>query len=200
MSAHEPTAPTEVRIERREFLRLSSVAAAAAALASTACQVPPETSVPFHDMPENLVDGMGKARYFHTVIEGTPVLVRTREGRPILVAPRANETSGGHGGAPPGALMDAIPAARPRPAPPPSRYGHAAAMDVGLGRSGIEKLNLRREPCCSPARAGTGRGCGARRPARTADSATWYGRRSRQSIGCGVGEGFGPRVTSKAAG
>jgi len=94
MSAHEPTAPTEVRIERREFLRLSSVAAAAAALASTACQMPPETSVPFHDMPENLVDGMGQARYFHTVIEGTPVLVRTREGRPILVAPRARETSG----------------------------------------------------------------------------------------------------------
>ena len=65
-----------------------------AALASTACQVPPESSVPFHDMPENLVDGMGKARYFHTVLEGTPVLVRTREGRPILVAPRATETSG----------------------------------------------------------------------------------------------------------
>ncbi len=94
MSAHEPMAPAEVQIERREFLRLSSVAAAAAALASTACRMPPETSVPFHDMPENLVDGMGKARYFHTVIEGTPMLVRTREGRPILVAPRANETSG----------------------------------------------------------------------------------------------------------
>ncbi len=95
MSEHDHTAPPdEVRIERREFLRLSSAAAAAAALASTACQVPAENSVPFHDMPENLVDGMGKARYFHTVIDGTPVLVRTREGRPILVAPRAEETSG----------------------------------------------------------------------------------------------------------
>ncbi len=95
MNAHEPTtAPDEVRMERREFLRLSSAAAAAAALAGTACQVPPETAVPFSDMPENLVDGMGRARYFHTVLDGTPVLVRTREGRPILVAPRDQETSG----------------------------------------------------------------------------------------------------------
>ena len=95
MNEHDFVAPPEeVRIERREFLRLSSAAAAAAALASTACEVPAESSVPFHDMPENLVDGMGKARYFHTVLDGTPVLVRTREGRPILVAPRANETNG----------------------------------------------------------------------------------------------------------
>ncbi|MFN7917320.1 MAG: 4Fe-4S dicluster domain-containing protein [Vicinamibacterales bacterium] len=95
MNEHDFIAPPEeVRIERREFLRLSTAAAAAAALASTACEVPAENSVPFHDMPENLVDGMGKARYFHTVLDGTPVLVRTREGRPILIAPRASETSG----------------------------------------------------------------------------------------------------------
>jgi molybdopterin-containing oxidoreductase family iron-sulfur binding subunit len=94
MSAQDTHAPDEVRIERREFLRLSGAAAAAAALAGTACQVPPETSVPFNDMPENLVDGLGAARYFHTVLEGTPVLVRTREGRPILVAQRADESSG----------------------------------------------------------------------------------------------------------
>ena len=94
MSAHKSTEPNEVRIERREFLRLSTAATAAAALASTACQVAPESSIPFHDMPENMVDGMGAARYFHTVLDGTPVLVRTREGRPILVAPRASETSG----------------------------------------------------------------------------------------------------------
>ena len=38
-------------------------------------------------MPESLVDGMGRARFFHTVLDGSPVLVRTREGRPILVTP-----------------------------------------------------------------------------------------------------------------
>ncbi|MFN7983758.1 MAG: twin-arginine translocation signal domain-containing protein [Vicinamibacterales bacterium] len=93
MNDHDFIAPAEeVRIDRREFLRLSTATAAAAALASTACQVPPEASVPFHDMPENLVDGMGKARHFHTVLDGTPVLVRTREGRPILVSQRTAET------------------------------------------------------------------------------------------------------------
>ena len=45
-------------------------------------------------MPENLVDGLGRARYFHTVLDGSPVLVRTREGRPILVTPSPNDPSG----------------------------------------------------------------------------------------------------------
>jgi len=44
--------------------------------ASAGCQVPQEATVPFHDMPENLVDGIGRARFFHTVIDGSPVLVR----------------------------------------------------------------------------------------------------------------------------
>ncbi|MEZ5283684.1 MAG: 4Fe-4S dicluster domain-containing protein [Vicinamibacterales bacterium] len=95
MSAHDTTPTTDATgIDRREFLRLSSAVAAAGALASTACQVPPEASVPFHDMPESLVDGMGRARYFHTVLDGTPVRVRTREGRPILVTPVTTDTSG----------------------------------------------------------------------------------------------------------
>jgi len=95
MSAHETmTPPDATGIDRREFLRLSSAVAAAGALASTACQVPPEQSVPFHDMPETLVDGMGRARYFHTVLDGVPVRVRTREGRPILVTPPATDASG----------------------------------------------------------------------------------------------------------
>ena len=50
--------------------------------------------MPFHDMPESLVDGMGRARFFHTVLHGSPVLVRTREGRPILVTPSATDVSG----------------------------------------------------------------------------------------------------------
>ncbi|HUU36296.1 MAG TPA: 4Fe-4S dicluster domain-containing protein [Vicinamibacterales bacterium] len=95
MSAHDPNPPADATgVDRREFLRLTSAVAAASALASTGCQVPPEAAVAFHDMPENLVDGMGRARYFHTVLDGTPVLVRTREGRPILVAPPAHNPSG----------------------------------------------------------------------------------------------------------
>jgi molybdopterin-containing oxidoreductase family iron-sulfur binding subunit len=81
-------------IDRREFLRLTSTVAAASALASAGCQVPPEATVPFHDMPSELVGGLGHVRLFHTVIDGTPVLVRTREGRPILVAPRPGDASG----------------------------------------------------------------------------------------------------------
>ena len=88
------TRPELSAVDRREFLRLSGTLAAAGALASTGCQPPKEATIPFHDMPESLVDGMGRARFFHTVIDGSPVLVRTREGRPILVAPSPTETSG----------------------------------------------------------------------------------------------------------
>ena len=80
--------------DRREFLRLSGVLAAAGALGSAACSPPQEATVPFHDMPESLVDGMGRARFFQTVIDGSPVLVKTREGRPILVTPSPNDASG----------------------------------------------------------------------------------------------------------
>ncbi len=48
-------------------------------------------------MPESLVDGMGRARFFHTVIDGSPVLVRTREGRPILVTPSPLTDGSGRG-------------------------------------------------------------------------------------------------------
>jgi len=58
-------------------------------------------------MPESLVDGMGRARFFHTVVDGSPVLVKTREGRPILVTPSPNG-AGGRGLSPRhhAALMD----------------------------------------------------------------------------------------------
>ena len=87
-------APDGTRLDRREFFRLSGTLAAAGALASAGCQPPHEATVPFHDMPESLVDGLGPARFFHTVLDGTPVLVRTREGRPILVVPSPNDASG----------------------------------------------------------------------------------------------------------
>ena len=79
---------------RREFLRVSGTLAAAGAMASAGCQPPQETTIPFHDMPESLVDGLGRARFFATVLDGSPVLVRTREGRPILVTPNPRNASG----------------------------------------------------------------------------------------------------------
>ena len=95
MSEHDIVSTQEgTGIDRREFLRLTSTVAAAGALASAGCQIPPEAAVPFHDMPSELVGGLGHVRFFHTVIDGTPVLVRTREGRPILVTPRAQEMTG----------------------------------------------------------------------------------------------------------
>jgi molybdopterin-containing oxidoreductase family iron-sulfur binding subunit len=95
MNPNVTSAPPEAPgLDRREFLRLSGTLAAAGALASAGCQPPMEPTIPFHDMPESLVDGLGPARFFHTVIDGTPVLVRTREGRPILVTPSPNDVSG----------------------------------------------------------------------------------------------------------
>ena len=93
MSPNETSAlPAATAPDRREFLRLSAIAAAAAL--ATGCQVAQEATIPFLDMPENLVDGLGRARFFHTVIDGSPVLVRTREGRPLLVAPSPDDASG----------------------------------------------------------------------------------------------------------
>ena len=86
--------PDTPGMDRREFLRVSGALAAGGALMSAGCQVPQEATVPFHDMPESLVDGIGPARFFHTVIDGSPVLVKTREGRPILVAPSPTDASG----------------------------------------------------------------------------------------------------------
>jgi molybdopterin-containing oxidoreductase family iron-sulfur binding subunit len=86
--------PDDTGLDRREFLRLSSTLAAAGALASAGCQPPQEATIPFHDMPESLVDGMGRARFFHTVIDGSPVAIKTREGRPILVVPAPDDASG----------------------------------------------------------------------------------------------------------
>ena len=95
-------------LDRREFLRLGGVLAAASALGTAACSPPQEATIPFHDMPESLVDGMGRARFFHTVIDGSPVVVKTREGRPILVTPAPHTQASGRGLSPRhhAALMD----------------------------------------------------------------------------------------------
>ena len=95
MNPNETSAqPDALGLDRREFLRMSGTLAAAGALASAGCAPPQEATIPFHDMPESLVDGIGRARFFHTVIDRSPVLVKTREGRPILVTASPNDTSG----------------------------------------------------------------------------------------------------------
>jgi Fe-S-cluster-containing dehydrogenase component/anaerobic selenocysteine-containing dehydrogenase len=79
-------ATDKLDLDRREFLRLSTAAAAAAALVSTGCQMPAETVVPAHERPEEL-SRLGKALFYATILAGRPALVRTREGRPILIGP-----------------------------------------------------------------------------------------------------------------
>jgi molybdopterin-containing oxidoreductase family iron-sulfur binding subunit len=146
MNLPDPITATEATgIDRREFLRLSSALAAAGALASAACQVPPESSIPFHDMPESLVDGMGRARFFHTVLHGSPVMVRTREGRPILVTPVADDASGrGLSVRHHAALMDLYDPDRVR-GPLVLRRGAAAAVAANWNAIGADVVAKLRE-------------------------------------------------------
>ncbi|MEW6756166.1 MAG: twin-arginine translocation signal domain-containing protein, partial [Candidatus Latescibacterota bacterium] len=81
------------RISRRQFLRVGGSLAAGTALGGAGCRPPMEATVPFHDMPENLAAGLGRARFYTTVLDGVPVLVRTREGRPLLVVPNPTHPS-----------------------------------------------------------------------------------------------------------
>ena len=185
MNPNETSArPDAPGLDRREFLRLSGALAAAGALASAGCQVPQEATVPFHDMPESLVDGIGRARFFHTVIDGSPVLVRTREGRPILVTPSPNDASGrGLSVRHHAALMDLYDPDRAR-GPLSVRRGNGAPVASSWAaverRGRLEAEGGRdRRPSCSrarrPARRSRPRSRGSRRrPA----SGTSSGRRS----------------------
>jgi len=76
----------EAGLGRREFLRLSGTLAAAAAITASGCAPPEETSVPFHHRPETGAQ-LGKLKRYATVLDGAPVLVRCREGRPIGIVP-----------------------------------------------------------------------------------------------------------------
>jgi Fe-S-cluster-containing dehydrogenase component/anaerobic selenocysteine-containing dehydrogenase len=79
-------------MSRRDFLRTSGVVTATATLAATGCRAPVELTVPFNERPEALV-ALGKPQVYTTVLDGTPVLVKTREGRPILVGPHPGHPS-----------------------------------------------------------------------------------------------------------
>ena len=80
-------------MNRRDFLRVGGTLAAATAISTSACKPPAETSIPFNQRPEGL-RSPGKPRYYATVLEHTPVRVRTREGRPIGIIPHLDEPSG----------------------------------------------------------------------------------------------------------
>ena len=82
------------QIDRREFLRVGGALAAGTALTGTGCKPPIEETIPFHDMPESMAAGLGKSRFYTSVLNGTPVLVRTREGRPLLVVPNPADPTG----------------------------------------------------------------------------------------------------------
>ena len=79
-----PDGSEPLSLNRREFFRMAGVASAAMALASAGCQMPVEPIVPYVDRPEEQRK-IGKPMVYSTTLGGFPVLVRTREGRPILV-------------------------------------------------------------------------------------------------------------------
>jgi len=80
-------------LDRRDFLRVSSSLAGAAAITAAGCSPPAETSRPFHQRPENL-NRHGQQKLYATVLDGAPVLVRCREGRPIGIIPNPGDPSG----------------------------------------------------------------------------------------------------------
>lgn len=75
----------DLEMSRREFLRVSGVATASAAMAGVNCRYPKEEIVPYVDRPEE--NRPGQAEYYATVCGDSPsqagVLVKTRSGRPI---------------------------------------------------------------------------------------------------------------------
>jgi molybdopterin-containing oxidoreductase family iron-sulfur binding subunit len=73
-------------LNRRDFLRVTTTIAAGSALAAAGCQQPVETLVPLNQRPEGM-RSVGRPLFYASVLDGVPFIARTREGRPILVAP-----------------------------------------------------------------------------------------------------------------
>ncbi len=74
----------DLRVSRREFMRISGVAAAAAAVAGTGCDAmrnPVEKIVPYVDRPTEV--RIGQFNTYATVWNHVGVLVKTRVGRPV---------------------------------------------------------------------------------------------------------------------
>ena len=79
-----PDGSEPLALDRREFFRMAGAASAAVALATTGCQIPTEPIVPYVNRPEEQRK-IGKPMFYATTLGNIPALVRTREGRPILV-------------------------------------------------------------------------------------------------------------------
>ncbi|MFW5967623.1 MAG: 4Fe-4S dicluster domain-containing protein [Persicimonas sp.] len=77
----------DLDVSRREFMRITGVAAATAVMASAGCRDPKQNIVPYVDRPEEV--RMGESNTYATVCSGCAtqcgVLVETRAGRPIKV-------------------------------------------------------------------------------------------------------------------
>lgn len=74
----------DLRVNRREFMRISGVAAATAAMVGTGCDAmrnPVEKVVPYVDRPEET--RIGQFSTYASVWESVGILVKTRAGRPV---------------------------------------------------------------------------------------------------------------------
>lgn len=87
----------DLRVSRREFMRISGVAAAAAAATGAGCDAmrnPVERIVPYVDRPEGT--RIGKFNTYASVWNNVGILVKTRVGRPVKLEGNPNHpTSGG---------------------------------------------------------------------------------------------------------
>jgi len=81
-----PTPSNGLPLDRREFIATGTGLVAGAALFAAGCQPPAENSIPFVEQPEGMRT-QGRAKTYATVHGDVPVLVRTREGRPLLIGP-----------------------------------------------------------------------------------------------------------------
>jgi molybdopterin-containing oxidoreductase family iron-sulfur binding subunit len=88
-----PDGGKQVKMDRRDFMRLSGAATAAAGLtAATGCQVPVETIVPYVNREGETQPG--RPNFYATTIHGAPARVRTRAGKPIHIEALLNHPSG----------------------------------------------------------------------------------------------------------
>jgi len=87
----------DLEVSRREFMRISGVAAASAAMAGADCRYPQERVVPYVDRPDET--DVGEITEYASVCDGCSaqcgVVVRTRAGRPIKLEGNADHPVNG---------------------------------------------------------------------------------------------------------
>ena len=94
-----PDGEDPVTMTRRDFMRVSSTAAAAGALATTsACQIPTEYIAPLAERPEGF--NGGQVMIYNSASadgSGTPIRIRSRGGRPIHIESNPDHPLSGYG-------------------------------------------------------------------------------------------------------